>query len=206
MNKALQDQLYVKYPKIFANKDKSMQESCMFWGIECNDGWYNILDTLCEAVTHTYTTSIEIDEERAKQWGIEPTIWKDEPKPRYFLDVGAPQVVADQVKEKFGTLRFYYHLEFELRFREVAYGDNPIPDASKTADRYSDYIDGIIHMAETMSSRTCEDTGLPGELHVSGGTRRGWYRTLNREYAKTNEFCASRNYVPVADLPKEENE
>lgn len=182
-----------------------MQESCMYWGIECGDGWYDIIDALCEAVTYTYSTSVEIDEKRAKEWGIEPTVWKDDPKSYYFLEVDGPQVVADQVKEKFGTLRFYHHLEFEPRFRELAYGDNAIPEARKIADRYNDYLDGVIHMAETMSGRTCEDTGTKGELHVSGGTRRGWYRTLNREYAMTDPKVASRNYTPVSELPEETN-
>ncbi len=58
------------------------------------------------------------------------------------------QVTLDQVKEKFGTLRFYY-----------TGGD--------------DYIRGLVSMAEAMSGVTCEECGNPGERH--GG---GWVRTL----------------------------
>ena len=47
------------------------------------------------------------------------------------------QVVAGQIKEKFGTLRFYYHG-----------GD--------------DYIRGLVSMADAMTSRVCEDCGAPG--------------------------------------------
>ena len=32
MKEELQDKLYKKYPSLFANKDKSIQESCMAWG------------------------------------------------------------------------------------------------------------------------------------------------------------------------------
>lgn len=58
------------------------------------------------------------------------------------------QVVVDQVKEKFGTLRFYH-----------SGGD--------------DYVDGIVRMGEAMTAVTCETCGAPGETR--GG---GWVRTL----------------------------
>jgi hypothetical protein len=53
------------------------------------------------------------------------------------------QVYVDQVKEKFGTLRFYYHG-----------GD--------------DYIRGLVDMADAMSAVTCETCGKPGKLHTDG--------------------------------------
>jgi hypothetical protein len=57
-------------------------------------------------------------------------------------------VTLDQVKEKFGTLRFYY-----------TGGD--------------DIIDGMVRMAESMSGVTCEGCGNVGERR--GG---GWVRTI----------------------------
>jgi len=59
-----------------------------------------------------------------------------------------PQVTLDQVKEKFGTLRFYY-----------TGGD--------------EYISGMVAMAESMSGVICESCGNPGEQ--KGG---GWVRTI----------------------------
>lgn len=183
MKRILQDQLYAKYPKIFANKDRSMKESCLYFGLECGDGWYDILDHLCAALSNVYSTGFYIGDE--------------------YVSVNPPQVVADQVKEKMSSLRFYYHLEFSETILE-AVKTNPASGAHDIMRRYYDYIGGIVHMAESMSERICEDTGKEGELHVSGGSRYGWYRTLNREHAKTDPFCVSREYVPVADLPKEE--
>jgi hypothetical protein len=58
----------------------------------------------------------------------------------------------DQVKEKFGTLRFYY-----------TGGD--------------DYISGMVRMAESMSGVTCEECGAPGEQNDGG-----WIRTLCEEH------------------------
>ncbi len=61
MNIELQKKLYQNYPRIFVDADKSVNESCMAWGIECGDGWYNIIDTLCQSMSHCYTTSIRIE-------------------------------------------------------------------------------------------------------------------------------------------------
>jgi hypothetical protein len=58
------------------------------------------------------------------------------------------QVTLDQVKEKFGTLRFYY-----------TGGD--------------EHIHGLVRMAESMSGVMCEECGAPGT--TNGG---GWIRTL----------------------------
>jgi hypothetical protein len=64
-----------------------------------------------------------------------------------------------QIKEKFGTLRVY---------------DNG----------HDDQIAGIIGMAESMSSMTCEITGKPGRLCRSGM----WYRTLCEEEAQNHGY------------------
>lgn len=202
MSPELDRQLCEKYPKIFRDRNAPMTQTCMCWGFP-GDGWYGIIDAMCRAMTYTYSTSCEIDEEDAKRLGIEPNKYSGEP-PRYFLDVNPPQAIADQVKEKYGTLRFYYHLEFDPVLIELN-AKGKYPQLKEIMDRYSNYFDGIVHMAETLSEMTCEDTGKPGEMHVSGGSRFGWYRTLNREYAKTDAHCVDRNYVPTKDLPKDED-
>jgi len=74
-----QEKLFKKYPKIFRQKDLSMNQTCLCWGIECGDGWFKILDILCSQL----------------QW--------DADRNKY------PQVEAVQVKEKFGLLNFYYN-------------------------------------------------------------------------------------------------
>ena len=57
MKPELDKQLCEKYPKIFKNRNASQMESCMYWGIDVSDGWYDIIDALCQAATYTYTTS-----------------------------------------------------------------------------------------------------------------------------------------------------
>ena len=122
MNEKLDELLCQRYPKMMVNREKSMMETCMCWGFECGDGWFNILDQLMGNIQH------HID-------------WKNKKE-----EVVA-QVTLNQVKEKFGTLRFYY-----------SGGD--------------DYIDGLVTMAESMSGVTCEECGLPGTQ-----TQGGWIKT-----------------------------
>lgn len=129
MDKKLQDKLYQKYPKIFADKDRSIKESCMGWGIECNSGWYRILDILCGLL----------------QW--------DTDENKY------PQLVASQVKEKYGGLRFYTN------------GENNTQH-------------GMIRFAEHLSEHTCEECGSMTDVLQT----KGWIVTLcpihMKEYKK----------------------
>jgi hypothetical protein len=63
------------------------------------------------------------------------------------------QVVVHQIKEKFGGLRFYY-----------GGGDNE--------------ISGMVRIAESVASITCEVCGAPGKSRSTG-----WIRTLCDEHA-----------------------
>lgn len=100
-----------KYPKIFAK----------YWGAECGDGWYILLDALCKHLQ---------------------SLTDCNPNHARF-----PQIIASQVKEKYGGLRFY-------------------------TTAASDYQDGAIAMAESMSFRICDVCGAPGNPNTSG-----WIRT-----------------------------
>jgi hypothetical protein len=142
MRQELDKLLCEKYPKMMVNRNLPMQETCMCWGFDCGDGWYNILNQLMGNIQH------HID-------------WKNR------KGEVVPQVTLDQVKEKFGTLRFYY-----------TGGD--------------DYISGLVSMAEAMSGVTCEGCGNVGER--KGG---GWVHTYcepcetkreneRAQYAKSN--------------------
>ena len=119
-----QDELLCKkYPKIFKDRGGSIRETCMAWGFECGPGWFNIIDALC------YTAQNHID------WKIKNI--------QDLQEAEDLQIVASQVKEKFGGLRFYY-----------CGGD--------------DVIDGIVRMAEAMSEKTCEMCGSSGVQRDDG--------------------------------------
>ena len=172
MRQELDKLLCEKYPKMMVNRNKDMKETCMCWGFECGDGWFNILDQLMGSIQH------HIDwKEKQRRWAIEynemaaqakagnfdlfEETTKAQPNDQYkeqrlaeiiagdFRQVpeSIPQVTLDQVKEKFGTLRFYY-----------SGGD--------------DYISGMVSLAESLTGVTCESCGNVGEQR--GG---GWIHT-----------------------------
>ena len=139
MKQELDKLLCEKYPKMMVNRNKPMQETCMCWGFECGDGWYNILDQLMGNIQH------HID-------------WNNKNFEKGYTQYKqVPQVTLDQVKEKFGTLRFYY-----------TGGD--------------DGIDGMVRMAESMSGVTCEECGNSG---TTGG--QGWLVTLCETHRTARE-------------------
>lgn len=198
MSPSLDIQLCEKYPKIFKNRYKKPIDSPISFGIECGDGWYKVIDMLCLAASNVYSTSIYVDAEDGIKLGLKPNEYNKE----YYFGIQPPQVIADQIKEKFGSLRFYYHLEFDPKIIELNVSGK-YPEIEKIISRYNDYFDGIVYMAEILSINTCEDTGREGEIHVSGGNRGGWYKTLNAEYAKSEPFYVDRNYIPVSMVAKD---
>lgn len=120
-----EDQEFIDYEK-FA---KSMEEKYpkmfanKYGGFAVGKGWYPILEKLCANIQQ------HIDWANRENEVVE-------------------QVVVEQIKEKFGGLRFYYQG-----------GD--------------EQIHGMVRMAEAFAGSLCEDCGGIGERR-SGG----WVRTL----------------------------
>jgi hypothetical protein len=129
MKPELEAKLVKKYPKIFKMVGSTPQESCMAWGMDCGDGWYWLIDQLCEE--------------------LQGSIDRTKPAP--------PQLVATQVKEKFGGLRFYI--------------------SSGSDEQY-----GAIHLAESMSYGICEFCGTTEDV----GQTEGWISSLCPKCAKEN--------------------
>ena len=160
-----------RFPILFQNRKKSMQETCMCWGIECPIGWYNILEQLC--------TYLEFHNQQfSKEYGI--------------------AVVADQVKEKFGTLRFYFSIAFVDRDTGMAVGPDDENSVNETAALYvaRDYLDMLaddaIGEAESMTENTCADCGIPLTEDNKVETE-GWITFLCDECnAKREEEYANR--------------
>jgi hypothetical protein len=107
------------YPPLF--KDLSDLSCMKLFGFECGDGWFNLLKDLIEelkVICEAETTPLEDGEDFSP--------------------------VVNQVKEKFGTLRFYI---------------------SSTTQNMRDAID----KAEARSEETCEKCGNPGAIQVKHG-------------------------------------
>lgn len=86
-----------------------------YGGFAVDDGWFNIINQMCQLMQS------HIDWSKGE----------------------CPQVIARQVKEKFGTLRFYY-------------------------DGGDEYCHGVSAMAESMTGVTCEKCGDIGEPRNTG--------------------------------------
>jgi len=189
MKQELDKLLCEKYPKMMVNRNKNMQETCMCWGFDCGDGWFNILDQLMGNIQHhidwqekQHNWEVKYNEMAqagkngnaelfadlvAKEYADKPKFGAEYIKERCeemiknpLRDIPdlIPQVTLDQVKEKFGTLRFYY-----------SGGD--------------EYISGLVSMAESMTGVTCEECGNPGKT-VGGG----WLTTLCKEHAEARDI------------------
>lgn len=109
-----------QFPLMFENK---------YGGFAVGAGWWPILESLCANIQS------HID-------------WKQEQKDQYQRGEGCSQVYVEQIKEKFGTLRFYY-------------------------DGGDETTAGMVRMAEAWADHSCETCGAPGTRRNGN-----WIRTL----------------------------
>jgi hypothetical protein len=153
-----------KYPRYFG-------EGKRYGGFAIGEGWYPIIETLVGNIDH-YTKwrrnmrANDLRKQRAKDKGMEaliefmcgkkgrePSDWdieRAETAMENDIDI-TPKlnwIEVQQIKEKFGGLRFYY-------------------------DGGDERISGLVDMAETWANHTCETCGNKGQKR-SGG----WVRTL----------------------------
>jgi hypothetical protein len=180
---------------MFEQRHMSEMVTCMCWGFACGDGWFNIIDQLCGNIQHHIDWK-----EKQRKWALDynemagqakagnfdlfeetmKALPNDEFKEKRLAEIVAgdfrevpesiPQVVVTQVKEKFGTLRFYY-------------------------DGGDDYISGMVTMAESMSGVTCEECGASAKTSSVDPEKgiTGWVHTTcqpcqNKRKRERDEF------------------
>jgi hypothetical protein len=153
MKTELDEALCRDFPNVYRSRHDSMRTTCMCWGFSCGDGWEPLLRRLSEKLEKIIIDTVPDEwkeetislnseylpldpETEAKVAAREPT-WN--PETKTFIRKYNPRhsVCASQVKEKFGTLRFYMTSENE--------------EMSKA-----------IGEAERESARTCETCGAEG--------------------------------------------
>lgn len=136
MTRELEEKLVKKYPKIFEGYHGDPTKTGLAWGISCHDGWYWIIDHLCSSL----------------QWMTDNPPWNKDGR------MVVPQVVATQVKEKFGALRFYVQ--------------------SASSEQYAK-----IHFAESLSYHICEICGSTKNV----GHTQGWITTICEDCKNSND-------------------
>lgn len=176
--------LVEKFPKMFVERYLDPTQTCMCWGFEIGDGWFDIVHNTCSLIqshvdwkrkqralalryNRALNKALKGDLSSLTKYlsrGVHSTLendkWVKERVEAALVDGlrkvpdACTQVVVEQVKEKFGTLRFYYRG-----------GD--------------EYVSGIVSMAEAMTAITCEECGKPG-VRTNGG----WIKVRCEEHTK----------------------
>jgi len=140
MNEDNTKYLNEKYPTFF-NLSGDPLETLMCFGFSVGDGWFDIIDDLCQ----TIQTYLEIE------------------KPEWLNPDNEYKFEVVQVKEKFGTLRFY-----------PTFGD--------------DFIFAVELLYEQCSGTICEMCGEPGSIR-----RGGWIQTLCDEHSEGREASTGQS-------------
>lgn len=167
MDKELDIKLCELAPTLFGDRYKSMRQTALCWGFECGNGWREILREAAVQLEPLCRAELDKCESKEKVWYkyirkvigyIRPTSvanlayeFVEKVNPDIYGNAlywygGAP-CRASQIKEKFGTLRFYMTSE-------------------------TDEMSAIIDKLESQSSKTCEECGKPGKTRG-----RGWLYT-----------------------------
>lgn len=133
MKEELDGALCRDFPRLFRDRHASIQVTCMCWGFSCEDGWEPLIRE-CAAKIEAINNRIENPDQ---------------------------YIIAIQVKEKYGTLRFYV-------------GSYPTEHGTE--------IDEAINMAETKSEVTCEVCGNPGKT-----VGVGWLRTVCEDHKRRDD-------------------
>ena len=161
MDRRYQKYLFMKYPILYRGHTKSIRESCMAWGFDVGSGWFPLINHLSWQLSADWLSAQKAYNEIKDRLGenLYPDInpdakWNkvitEELLDKRFRELsiaeaGVPE--AAQVKEKFGTLRFYVH--------------------GATDEQYA-----MIRFAENLSSTICEVCGsMKGRLNNNGWIR-----------------------------------
>lgn len=163
MKKELDEKLTQEHPTLFGDRFAPMTQTCMCWGFGVGDGWYDLLKEAADQLEPLCRQAYERDAVLEKSWykyvrntvaltakvswlfqilyKIVNVILPNAYNNSLYWHGGPPR--ASQVKEKFGTLRFYM-------------------------THSTEEMEAIIDIAVRRSSVTCEECGKPGKL-VGGG-------------------------------------
>lgn len=159
MTPELETKLVKRYPEVFKHAGGDPAETCMAWGIAVGDGWFDLIDVLCNGFygpLRNAQRELDYLQKNAGKQKYDGTLIDADmiAAQQAKVDEALAQIpVAAQVKEKFGGLRFY------------ADGGTPAHQAT-------------INFAEAMSERTCEVCGARGMLYPIG-----WVRALCPDHA-----------------------
>lgn len=170
MNPELEKQLVEKYPTLFRSYNGDPKETCMAWGCEHDDGWYDLLSNLCEYITAVCRGKMVV-KYREDYVKTEEEKKHEEETGLKNAHIPIPQPRFTQIKEKFAGLRIYFDMYDDTSIEELEKYDNE--DYKKQFDRYWSEVSNAINFTEFLSHKTCEICGKKGKIN-----RSGWWKTL----------------------------
>lgn len=143
MTEKLEQTLIKKYPVLFKNTKAEKSQSPMAFGCCIEDGWYEIFNNLCEFLTLLANCKEYI---RGKS-------------SRDITSVKRPNILFEQVKEKFGFLRVYWIFE-DLNEEDQEIVDALPEDKRHTIfNHYTHQVDTAISYVEFLSGKICKKCG-----------------------------------------------
>ena len=172
-NNDWQNKLCKEFPYLYRHRTVNFWDlfRSPTFGFECGPGWYNILRHASICIMYEIKKS-------DKLWWFRPYLamfteaWNNimfrQPNwmkrdhifgkfPRFVLSYHFQGYAVSQIKEKYGTLRFYMNFE-------------------------TSEMSEITSMAETLSEVTCEQCGQIGRLRG-----KGWYYVSCNEHAREGD-------------------
>lgn len=179
----------------------SPEKSCMHWGLECDDGWFIIIDTLCYQIQrhinnppYVRKTGWEGFKCSVKQlWNL--TIWNK---------VVYPLIKGMSYKDKY--LKYSDMFQFDICPYEPSKNPNLQVVFLQVKEKFSElrihasggdkYTDALIGFAESISLKTCEVCGRMD--HTVGRNHNGWQKTTCIEHTQSlTDFV--KNYESIND-------
>lgn len=148
MKSNLEEKLYNDYPELFYNfKNDSTREITLMFGVECEDGWYSIIDNVCKELLR----KSRIEREKPK------TAEEYEESLETFSSI--PKII--QIKEKFGTLRVY--LNYETKEQQIL-----LDEAQKLSSKVCEFCGSTKEVK--LSSSGWRKTLCPEHMKMFYGT------------------------------------
>lgn len=152
MKKELELKLVKKFPVIFRDYGEDMRNTCLHWGMECGDGWYNLLDKLCEDITTLIgDKDIKVTAHQVKEkfGGL-----------RFYYGTESPETFINKVN--YIISHFMFKRKWGVLYWKIIHVKKKLYKTTK--EKISDAISN----AEYRSYEICEACGKPGKLNAEG--------------------------------------
>lgn len=62
--------IFNRFPKLFRQANLSMQESCMYWGMEIPPSWFSVVEKLAEDINEIAPDSVEFAQIKEKWYEL----------------------------------------------------------------------------------------------------------------------------------------